>query len=85
MSGAAPKNTRHRRMKFADCSLNYRKHSATMTDQTNVQSPKDGFPVIRKIGRAMTKMMYLELIIYLVLGLVALVVGGANWLGEILK
>ena len=56
-----------------------------MTDQTNVQSPKDGFPVIRKIGRAMTKMMYLELIIYLVLGLVALVVGGANWLGEILK
>ena len=56
-----------------------------MTEQTNVQPPKDEFPVIRKIGRDITGMMYLEIIIYLILGLVALLAGGANWLVEVLR
>ncbi len=72
-------------MKFTNGSLNYRKHSTTMTDQRNVQSPKDAFPVIRKIGRAITGMLYLEMIVYLVLGLAALLLGGANWLVDVLR
>lgn len=57
----------------------------TMTDQTNVQPSKDAFTVIRKIGRVMTQLMYLEMIVYLVLGLLVLLVGGAGWLVEVLK
>lgn len=56
-----------------------------MTDQTNVQPPKNDFPVIRKIGRAMMGIVYLEMGIYLVLGLVALLVGGVGWLVDIFK
>jgi hypothetical protein len=72
-------------MKFANDSLTYRKHSTTMTDQTNVQPPKDDFPVIRKIGRAIMGLVYLEMGIYLVLGLVALLVGGVGWLADLFK
>ncbi len=53
-----------------------------MTDQPNAQ-PKNDFPVIRKIGRFMTGMLYLEMGIYLILGLVALLIGGATWLVDI--
>ncbi len=53
-----------------------------MTDQPNAQ-PKDEFPVIRKIGRFMTGMLYLEMGIYLLLGLVALLMGGVTWLVNI--
>ncbi len=72
-------------MKVANDSLIYRKHSTTMTDQTNVQPPKDEFPVIRKIGRFITGMLYLEMGIYLVLGLVALLVGGVSWLVDLFQ
>ncbi len=56
-----------------------------MTDQTNVQPPKDEFPVIRKIGRFITGMLYLEMGIYLVLGLVALLLGGVSWLVDLFQ
>ncbi len=55
-----------------------------MTDQPNVP-PKGPFPVIRKIGRAIMGMLYLEMGIYLILGLVALLLGGANWLVDVFK
>ena len=70
-------------MKFANDSLTYRKRFTTMTDQPNAQ-PKD-FPVIRKIGRFITEMLYLEMGIYLILGLVALLIGGASWLVDVFK
>ncbi len=56
-----------------------------MTDQTNVQPPKDDFPVIRKIGWTIMGIVYLEMGIYLVLGLVALLVGGVSWLADLFK
>jgi hypothetical protein len=67
-------------MEFANDSLIYGKHFTTMTDQ-----PKNDFPVIRKIGRAITGLLYLELGIYLILGLVALLIGGASWLVDVFK
>jgi hypothetical protein len=72
-------------MKSAKDSLAYRKLSTTMTDQTNVQPPKDDFPVIRKIGWTIMGIVYLEMGIYLVLGLVALLVGGVSWLADLFK
>lgn len=60
-------------MEFANDSLAYRIRFTTMTNQTNVQPPKDDFPVIRNIGRAM---FIAEIGIFLLLGLVSVV----NWL-----
>jgi uncharacterized membrane protein (UPF0182 family) len=67
-------------MEFAKDSLAYRKRYTTMTDQ-----PKDDFPVIRKMGRAITGLLYLEMGIYLILGLVALLIGGVSWLVDVFK
>jgi|GEM_PF-6352207 len=47
-----------------------------MTDQTNVQPPKDEFPVIRTIGRVM---FIAETGIFLLLGLLSAV----SWLADI--
>jgi hypothetical protein len=71
-------------MEFAKDSLAYRKRFTTMTDQPNAQ-PKGDFPVIRKIGRFIAGMVYLEMGIYLILGLVALLMGGASWLVDVFK
>ncbi len=71
-------------MEFANDSLIYRKRFTTMTDQPNAQ-PKNDFPVIRKIGRAITGLLYLEIGIYLILGLVALLIGGVSWLVDVFK
>lgn len=69
-------------MEFANDSLAYRKRFTTMTDQPNAQ-PREEFPVIRNIGRFMTGMLYLEMGIYLLLGMVALLIYGAKWLVDI--
>jgi hypothetical protein len=71
-------------MEFANDSLAYRKRFTTMTDQPNAPA-KEKFPVIRKIGRFMTGMLYLEMGIYLLLGLVALLMGGVTWLIDVFK
>jgi hypothetical protein len=69
-------------MEFADDSLPYCKHDTTMTDQPNAQSPQDDLPVIRNIGRLM---FYVEISVFLVLGLLVLLDSAGNWLGDVLR
>ncbi len=53
-----------------------------MTNQTNVQPPKDDFPVIRQIGRFI---FLAEIGVFLFLGLVALLVSAVSWLVDVFK
>lgn len=62
-------------MKIAIDSLIFEKRYLAMTKQ-----PNTGPSFLSRIGKGFTKLLYLELGIYLVLGAVALLVYGLRWL-----
>ncbi len=53
------------------------------TLQIAMMKQQDGPGIMTRIGKAFTKLLYLEIGIYLVLGVVALLMYGVKWLVEL--
>jgi len=47
--------------------------------------PKNETSILSRIGRVLTKLLYLEMGVYLVLGSAALLIAGLQWLVELFK
>ncbi len=67
-------------MKAATDSFTHHKHYFIMIKQSEA-----GPGIIARIGRVFTRLLYLEIGIYLVVGVVALVMYGVRWLVELFK
>lgn len=66
-------------MKAATDTFNDHKHYIAMMKQ------QVGPGVMTRIGKFFTKLLYLEVGVYLILGVIALVMYGVKWLVEVFK